>query len=251
MPGHGGVKRTPNFERSEFCKDCHQFDPEDTVLVNGKPLQDTYREWKSSLWSEGGASCQECHMPNRRHLWKGIHDPEWVKSSVQVEVKMKQAQSVTRHSVELLVEITNASVGHKFPTYVTPKVFVRAALLDQHEGTLPGTQQEIIIGWDARHEGGKWVEHFDTRVPPGKKFSQTFRWNPLPSGAMTARVWVEVHPDHFYRVYFYPAYLKQKGLSAAGRRLIEKALQESERTPYNLFETKVRLAGEVGELSPH
>lgn len=240
MPDHGGVQRTPYFEKAEFCKDCHQFDPENTLLVNGKPLQDTYREWKNSTWGQGEAACQDCHMPNRRHLWKGIHDAEWVKGGVRIEAKMHQPRSTPGSPLELTVEVTNAAVGHKFPTYLTPKVFVRAALLDNTGKSLSGTQKEWIIGWDVRSEGGGWKEYFDTRIPPGAKSQKSFRWT-LPTQAKKIRVWIEVHPDHFYHVYFYPAYLRGGNLTSEGRKLVEKALQESGRTSYLLFERIIPL----------
>jgi hypothetical protein len=241
MPDHGGVQRTPYFEKAEFCKDCHQFDPKNSLLVNGKPLQDTYREWKNSVWGKGEAGCQECHMPNRRHLWKGIHDAEWVRSGVRMETQITKGGSTPGSSVELKVEVINAAVGHKFPTYITAKVFVRAVLLDQSSKTLPGTQQERIIGWDARFEGGEWREYFDTRIPPGERFQEIFRWN-LPSGAKKVRAWVEVYPDHFYHVHFYPPYLKGENLTPEGRRLVEKALQDSGRSSYILFDKVIPLS---------
>lgn len=246
MPNHGGVQRTPHFEKAEFCKDCHQFDPEYSILVNGKPLQDTYREWRQSEWGKAGAACQECHMPNRRHLWKGIHDPESVKGALRIEAQLKPSSFAPGNSLELDVEVTNAAVGHKFPTYITPKVFVRAALLDGAEKMLPGTRQEGIIGWDARFEAGKWKEYFDTRIPPAGKLRQTFRWS--RSGQATkVRAWVEVHPDHFYHVHFYPAYLQDRDLTPEGRKLVEKAYRESGRTAYRIFDQVIPLNGPVPE----
>jgi Cytochrome c554 and c-prime len=239
MPNHGGFQATPYFERAEFCKDCHQFDPDNTALVNGKPIQDTYREWKNSIWGKGEAACQDCHMPGRRHLWRGIHDKEWVKGGVRIEARLKQAPS-PRNPVEILVEVTNAAVGHKFPTYTTPKVFVRAALLDEAGKLLPGTTQEKIIGWDARFEDGNWKEYFDTRIPPGDTSEKHFRWT-RPPLAKQARVWVEVYPDHFYHVHFYPAYLKGENLSPEGKQLIERALKESGETSYMLFDKLIPL----------
>ncbi len=240
MPNHGGIQRTDYFEKAEFCKGCHQFDPENSLLLNGKPLQDTYREWKDSIWGEGGTSCQECHMPQRRHLWKGIHDTEWVKDGIRVEAQVRKALSQPGETVMLGVEITNAAVGHKFPTYITPKVFVRAALLDSREKILPGTEQQKMIGWDARFEGGGWKEYLDTRIPPGEKSKETFRWT-LPNQAKKIRAWVEVHPDYFYHVHFYPAFLKSQELTAQSRKLVEKALRDSGRTSYILFERIIPL----------
>ena len=242
MANHGGVQRTPYFERAEFCKGCHQFDPETSVLVNGKPLQDTYREWKNSIWGQGEASCQECHMPNRRHLWKGIHDAEWVRGGVTMEAKLSRPPAQPHDSIELVIELKNGAVGHKFPTYATPKVFVKAALLDGRGRMISTTRKEEIIGWDARFENGEWRERFDTRILPGETSHHSFRWK-LPPEARKIRAWVEIHPDHFYHVHFYPPYLKDKNLSPAGRKLIEKALEESGRSSYILFEQTFPLDG--------
>ncbi|MFQ5850954.1 MAG: multiheme c-type cytochrome [Candidatus Binatia bacterium] len=240
MPKHGGVQRTPYFERAEFCRGCHQFDPQNTLLINGKPLQDTYREWKNSIWGKGDAACQECHMPNRRHLWKGIHDREMVKEGVRVEARIKGPPAGLGGPLEVEVQVTNAAVGHRFPSYVTPKVFVRAALLGEGGEILPQTEQETVIGWDARADTGQWREYFDTRVAPGETFRHSFKWTHTLQ-AKKVRAWIEVHPDHFYHVRFYPAYLSGGNLSPEGRRLMEKALEDSGRTPYILFDKTIPL----------
>ncbi|MFQ5520026.1 MAG: redoxin domain-containing protein, partial [Candidatus Methylomirabilia bacterium] len=70
---HNGVTRTAAFLRSAFCKSCHQFGPGDFAL-NGKLLENAYEEWKASPYAARGIHCQDCHMPDRRHLWRGIHD---------------------------------------------------------------------------------------------------------------------------------------------------------------------------------
>jgi len=235
MPNHGGVERTPYFERAEFCKDCHQFDPENSLLVNGKPLQDTYREWKNSIWGKGEAACQDCHMPSRRHLWRGIHDREWVKGGVQIKAELQEPKSGVGETVSAIVEVTNSAVGHKFPTYVTPKIFLRGSLLDPSGKSLPGTLNQHIIGWDARFEDGEWKEFFDTRISPGESLKHRFEWL-LPKQASKIRLWLEVHPDHFYHVHFYPSHLNRNDLSAEGRKLVERALEESGKTPYILYE---------------
>lgn len=229
MGNHAGVRRTKFFESAEFCRGCHQFDVANTLLINGKPLQDTYREWRASTWGQGGAVCQGCHMPERRHLWKGIHDPDMVKNGVRVETT---ATKTVDNRVNAAVKVTNAAVGHKFPSYVTPKVFVYGAFLNAQGALLENTIQEAVIGWDARPIGGQWQEIFDTRIEPGKSFEHTFTWQRVPPTAKKLRTWIEVHPDHFYHVHFYPAYLQSSGLSPEGRKLIEQALEESGKSVY-------------------
>ena len=235
MKSHNGAKRTAYFEKAEFCKDCHQFDPENSLLVNGKPLQDTYREWQNSMWARDGVACQDCHMSNRRHLWKGIHDQEWVKGGVQFKTSLQETTVRDGGAISVNVELINSAVGHKFPTYTTPKVFVRAALLDGGDRLIPATQKEHIVGWDARFADGEWKEFFDTRIAPGERLQRKFQWSPTKA-ASKIRIWVEVHPDHFYHVYFYPEHLKRQDLSPGGRKLIERALEESGKSTYILFE---------------
>ena len=70
---HGGWKASTAFEDSRFCAACHQFAEGDFAL-NGKFLENTYEEWKASRYAREGTSCQSCHMPDRRHLWRGVHD---------------------------------------------------------------------------------------------------------------------------------------------------------------------------------
>ena len=53
---HNGVTRTPAFLRSEFCQSCHQFTP-DGFALNGKLLENTYREWKASRFAREGVQC--------------------------------------------------------------------------------------------------------------------------------------------------------------------------------------------------
>ena len=46
------------FAKSEFCASCH------TVIhpLNGLRIENTYGEWKSSVYAEKGIQCQDCHM---------------------------------------------------------------------------------------------------------------------------------------------------------------------------------------------
>jgi hypothetical protein len=142
---HNGATRTPAFLRSEFCQGCHQF-AEDGFALNGKLIENTYEEWKASPYVRQGVQCQDCHMPDRRHLWRGIHDPEMVKRGVTVDLKTARE----RNRVHATLAITNSGVGHYFPTYLTPKVFLRMDLLDAQGRPVKGSLREAVIGCDAR-----------------------------------------------------------------------------------------------------
>ena len=118
---HGGWKANSAFESSQFCAACHQF-KDDEFSLNGKLLENTYREWQGSRYALQGKACQSCHMPDRRHLWRGIHDPAMVKQGVDIQAG---APAVADGQVIARLSVTNSGVGHYFPTYVTPKVVLR------------------------------------------------------------------------------------------------------------------------------
>jgi hypothetical protein len=54
---HSGEKRD-FFAKSEFCASCH------TVIHphNGLRIENTYGEWKESIYAAKGIQCQDCHM---------------------------------------------------------------------------------------------------------------------------------------------------------------------------------------------
>ncbi|MDA8363683.1 MAG: multiheme c-type cytochrome, partial [Gammaproteobacteria bacterium] len=71
---HDGFTVSTAFQHSRFCATCHQSRPGGRGL-DGKPFENTYAEWRASRFAREGVTCQSCHMPHRRHLWRGIHDP--------------------------------------------------------------------------------------------------------------------------------------------------------------------------------
>src|SRR6267378_5362794 len=125
---HEGVTRTPAYLASSFCRGCHQFGP-DGYALNGKPLEDTYEEWKASRFAAAGVQCQDCHMPDRRHLWRGIHDADMVRSGLSIEVASPRGRVGAGDVVSVTLTVRSVRVGHAFPTYVTPKVVLRAELV--------------------------------------------------------------------------------------------------------------------------
>src|SRR5438552_18599374 len=126
---HRGVTRTPAFLSSEFCRDCHQFKP-DGFAVNGKLLQNTYEEWKASRFAREGTQCQDCHMPDRRHLWRGIHDPAMVRLGLTIVARAGASRYRAGDTISVTLSVENTRVGHAFPTYVTPRVILRGELID-------------------------------------------------------------------------------------------------------------------------
>ena len=103
--GMHDVRRTPELAESRFCADCHEFPmPQWTngvLTLTEVPMQSTFTEWQQSGVTE---TCQDCHMPNGRHTFRGVYDLDWLRSSVVVE------------QTDAALKIRSEGVGHHFPS---------------------------------------------------------------------------------------------------------------------------------------
>jgi hypothetical protein len=225
---HGGVTaRTTYFEDSRFCATCHQFA---APAPNGKSLQNTHEEWEQSRYAAEGVPCQGCHMPDRRHLWRGIHDPDMVASGVTIEwVPPAGAEDPAGAVVEL--RLTNTGTGHHFPTYVTPEVVVELWLEDESGATLIDSETTSTIGRRVKFEAGQWVEVADTRIPADSSYSVT---TSTTGSAARAHARVRVHPDEFYRGMFEG--MLNWNLSDTSLALIAEAHEDARSSPFVIFE---------------
>ena len=232
---HGDATRTPAFERAEFCKACHQFEA-DGYALNGKPLENTYNEWRDSPYPAEGLHCQQCHMPDRRHLWRGIHDPEMVRSGVEVELHLNKKIYEVGDKLQATLILTNRRVGHYFPTYVTPKVILRMELLGPDSEVLLDSVKEEIVGRQVTLNLDREIA--DTRIPPRGK--HTFNYSgTIDRTGLKLHAVVIIYPDDFY-ARFYEARLSGL-LSTIERRRFSQALQDTRTSVYKLFETKIPL----------
>lgn len=233
---HGGVTRTPAFRRAEFCQGCHQFG-DDGYALNGKFLENTYNEWRQSPYPAQGVVCQTCHMPDRRHLWRGIHDPEQVKKGVTIRFKVGKERYWPGEKVEAILTIENSGVGHYFPTYVTPKVFIAAEFLDEKGQPVKGSREEAAIGREVTLDLSQ--ELYDTRIPPKKSF--TFRYSqPVRRKGWRLKVQVTAYPDHFYERFFV-AVLKDNAFPG-GRKLLQEALERTRRSSFSIFSQEIPIS---------
>ena len=225
---HDGATYTSAYLRAEFCAACHQFGPTGPSL-NGKPLENTYAEWRQSPAARRGLQCQDCHMPDRRHRWRGIHDPEMVKSGVKVDVKVQGTRHRPGQWVRAKVTVASVNVGHYFPTYVTPQVVVRAVLVGPDREPLPGTLAEGIIGRQVPLDLSREIA--DTRIPPGGRFVLPYD-RLLDRPGLALRVTVTVYPDHFYTGFF--TALLETG-AGEGEAAIREALEATRRSPFEIL----------------
>jgi len=231
---HDGVTRTPAFLASAFCRSCHQFAP-DGFALNGKLLEDTYHEWRASRFAREGVQCQDCHMPDRRHLWRGIHDPEMVRSGVAITARVDPARPRLGDTARVLLRLESVRVGHAFPTYVTPRVRLQAELVGPDGAPVPGSRREHVIGREVTLDLSR--ELADTRLAPGQAATLESRFR-LDRPGLRARLRVVVEPDAFYTRFFAALLAQGAGRGAAE---IREALEATRRSPFTLFEQELPL----------
>jgi len=174
-------------------------------------------------------------MPDRRHLWRGIHDPDMVRSGLEVTVTTDRARYGSGDEVKAVLRIRSAGVGHHFPTYVTPQVVARLALVDARGTTVPGSVRELRIGREVTLDLSREV--FDTRIPPGGRAELAYRFR-IDRGGLRLRATVTVHPDHFY-VRFFESLLASGAGSGADD--IRQALAAARRSAFELFRRELPL----------
>jgi hypothetical protein len=230
---HEGCIPEKGFEDPRFCAACHQF-PAGGYALNGKLIENTYEEWKASPYAAGGLTCQGCHMPGRRHLWRGIHDPETVRSAVNIGVS---TVSVVGRMLAVDLSLTNSGTGHFFPTYVTPSVVLDVYQEGADGAMAEGTDQRLVIAREISLDLS--TEYSDTRLSPGQTAVLEYR-RPRSLDAVLIVMKVYVQPDAFYGRFFQA--LLETDLSENSRALIGQALAESNRSAFVIFEDRYEIA---------
>lgn len=225
---HDGWLASAAFADSRFCAACHQFAPEDYAL-NGKLLENTYEEWKASRYADEGKQCQSCHMPERRHLWRGIHDPEMVRSGVTIAVVQPLVEA---GGVRAALILRNTGTGHHFPTYVTPKVVVEIFQEDLAGRTVAGTRREYVIGRQVPLDLSREIA--DTRLATGAEAALEYAV-PRHQRAANLVYRVTVEPDAFYTEFYRSMIATGAG---KGEAMIRQALADSLASHFTLFEER-------------
>jgi len=223
------------YERSDFCMGCHQLPPR--TAVAGKPRLNTYREWLESPYMRRGIQCQHCHMPNREHTWKGVHDPATFRQGIEVSATSR----LVSNTLSITASVKNAGAGHFLPTTPTPAAWLRVSLLDEDGDLIANSKSEKRIGWHLEFGRG-WREIEDTRIPPGQSLRLSRTWSgSTAKEAAFAKVEVRVHPDDFYEG-FYRSRLAGSKLTKRDRALFESALERALKARYTAFEQRYPIA---------
>jgi len=218
LPGYP-LATLPLYERADFCLPCHQLPPRTAVAQ--RPLLNTYKEWLEGPYMRRGVQCQHCHMPNREHTFKGIHDPQTFREGVALTARAQARDG----AITVVAEVTNVGAGHYLPTTPTPAAWLTIELVDARGKALATATQRI--GRDIYFDG-TWHERADTRIPPGDTLTLRRTWR--TTAAVAARVTLEVHPDDYYER-LYAAQLTKR-LPAERRALYEQALARGRKNRY-------------------
>lgn len=226
---HDGWQATEAFRDSRFCAACHQFEADGPAL-NGKLLENTYEEWRTSRHAREGRSCQSCHMPDRRHLWRGIHDPDMVKSGLKIEASQP---ILDNGQVSASLQITNHGAGHAFPTYVTPHVIVEIGQESRTGKMIPESVERHLIARDVSLD--LQTEKADTRIMPDETRRYGYE-KQFHSDAVALTVRIIVKPDAFYAD-FYRATLDNREFQT-GRKAISEALRRTGQATYTVFHSR-------------
>lgn len=229
LPGYP-LQELAVYERADFCIGCHQLPPR--LAVAGRPLLDTYREWLLGPYMKRGIQCQHCHMPNREHTWKGVHDPETFRQGFDIAAS---ARRLDGGIVSVRARMTNVGAGHYLPTTPTPAAWLELELLDQAGAVIPGTAASKRIGRELRFARGRFEEVEDTRIPPGQSLSLDKGWRGGRIGEAThLRVRVRVKPDDYYEG-LYRRRLRAR-LDGVVRGLFDQALARAVGSEYVAYE---------------
>jgi len=225
---HGGFTVSTAFGDSRFCAHCHQF-PDDGPSIAGKLMEDTYRQWLASPYAKGGGkqTCQSCHMPDRQHLWRGIHDPEMTRRAIDVSLKL---HALGDGRYEARANVRNSGAGHHFPTYMVPKVELAFYRHDADGGIFELGRQ--VIGWNVDTPITR--EIFDTRIPAGeaRDFRQPFT---APGSDWRVVLVMRVLPAEHYERIYRDSLSRADQLPAAAVPLLRHALAEAVAARYELL----------------
>ncbi len=219
---HGGFVPEAAFSDSRFCSTCHQFGP-DGRQANGKLLENTYEEWRASAYAREGRPCQSCHMPDRRHLWRGVHDRDMVRSGLHRELTLTLVEP---GRLRISVVLENRGAGHHLPTYVVPKIYVNVYLRSRGTQMLVG-QHVIGRSLDLSLER----ELADTRLPAGGRRELAYDVS-IPAGVSQAILRTEVAPGEHYERMFADMARRNPGLDATTRELLERSIANASAARY-------------------
>lgn len=231
---HGGFIPKEEYTNSRFCYRCHDFRP-GAKSLNDKLIQETYGEWRRTKYAEQGIHCQDCHMPEGRHLFKGIHDPDMVKQAFTAKAELLE---VHKKRLRARLTITNTGAGHRFPTYVTPQVNLVFWQVDAKGEKIEGTRKMDAVARKVSPSIGQ--EWFDTRLMPDESHDFEYEVS-RHRDAVALHAEVEVWPDENYTI-FYRIKIKNRAQDyPTTLPMLEEALDASLKSRFTAWEQQLPL----------
>lgn len=224
---HGGFTASTAFADSRFCSSCHQF-PADGHRVNGKLLENTFEEWRQSPAAKQGRTCQSCHMPDRRHLWRGIHDAAMTREALDISLEVGAGPPGMAWA---RARLANVGTGHHFPTYVVPEVVATLQLVDAAGAVRSELGRKVI----ARRVDLRLAEEaFDTRIPAGGQALVEARFEAPAAKGWRVDLVVQVRPAAHYERVFADSLARPQQLPPEALRLLRQALARAQASGYEL-----------------
>lgn len=230
---HGGFIPTKAFKKSYFCIKCHQLPP-DNRRLKGKLFENTYYEWKKSIYAAKGISCETCHTPQGSMAFKSIYNKNFTLKATTIHLKRVKIYS---GRVNTTLSLTNSGVGHNFPTYTTPKIILNIAQEMAGGNIINKSIKHYIIGWSVSLNLRK--QYFDTRLKPFQTAKLIYNY-PLFNGSKYLKAWITVEPESHY-ARFFKALLKIKRLPKIIKIIFLRALKEEVDSKYLLWEKRVSI----------
>lgn len=235
---HGGFVVHDEFQSSVFCESCHDFTAKDPAKsLEGKRLQETTDEWRRTPQAAAGQTCQSCHMPDGRHTFKGVHDPDMVRSGVEVVARLDDPGRPLVGTIAASLALTNTGAAHRMPTYTTPEIKLYIEQLDADGAVIDGTRHEGSVA--RRVTPNLKKELWDTRLLPGETYTLPYGMR-RHAGAVALQARVEVWPDEAYRR-FYAVKLRNPENHPKGKAMLEEAMQRATDSRYTLWEQRLPL----------
>jgi hypothetical protein len=230
---HGGFEEHEAYSDSLFCANCHQF-KEDGPRVNGKLRENTYQEWLATDFAQQGQHCQSCHMPQRQHVWRGIHDMEMTRSALSVELA---SQPDADGAYQLQAVVTNTGAGHYFPTYMVPEIVLHLEVVDAEGGVRELARD--IIAW--RVNLALTEEIFDQRLAPGESHRLSGKLQNI-AGYSQLRLRIHVAPrQHYVRTFEDYLQHNRNKLQAETLSLLQQSIQEARAVEYQFIAAELSI----------
>jgi hypothetical protein len=149
------VRVEPDFATGALCGNCHEFEmfaaSGSGLRFTGELMQATLTEWQAWRDAGGKEQCQDCHMPQGSHVFRGVHDQEWLRESVDVRTRagLLRIRSVGVPTGDLFRNMTvEVDTGSGFRTLHRMGRTYRSETLDG--------EVVKVIATDTALEPGEW-----------------------------------------------------------------------------------------------